>query len=83
MWSSHLSRRVALVAGAVAIAGMGSLTACSTTTKDKPAETKAPSESSASPTPVPTEKKSVGSFTPSVKAPAAPTALPGNVITGN
>lgn len=82
MLSSRLSRRIALVAGAVAIAGMGSLTACSTATKEKPAETKAPSESSASPTPSPTEKKSVGSFTPSVKAPPAPTALPGNIVTG-
>ncbi|MEI6251549.1 MAG: hypothetical protein WCP30_01955 [Mycobacteriaceae bacterium] len=83
MFSSRMSRRIALVAGAVAIAGMGSLTACSSSTKDKPAETKAPSESSASPAPSPTEKKSVGSFTPSVKAKPAPTALPGNVITGN
>lgn len=81
MLSSRLSRRIALVAGAVAIAGMGSLTACSTATKEKPAETKAPSESSA-PAPSPTEKKSVGSFTPSVKAPPAPTALPGNIVTG-
>lgn len=83
MWSSRLKRRVALVAGAAAIAGMGSLTACSKETKEKPAETKAPSESSAPATPSPTEKKSVGSFTPSVKAPPAPTALPGNVVTGN
>lgn len=83
MWSSRLSRRVALVAGAVAIAGMGSLTACSKETKEKPAETKAPSESSAPASPSPTEKQSVGSFTPSVKAPPAPTALPGNVVTGN
>jgi hypothetical protein len=83
MWSFSLSRRIAVVAGAAAIVGMGSLTACSTTTKDKPAETKAPSESSAAPTPSPTEKKSVGSFTPTVKAPPAPTALPGNVISGN
>jgi len=76
-------RRIAVVAGTAAIVGMGSLTACSTATKDKPAETKAPSESSAAPTPSPTEKKSVGSFTPSVKAKPAPTALPGNVISGN
>lgn len=82
MLSSRLSRRVAVVAGAAAIVGMGSLTACSST-KEKPAETKAPSsESSAPASPSPTEKQSVGSFTPSVKAPPAPTALPGNVITG-
>ena len=83
MLSSRLMRRIAVVAGTAAIVGMGSLTACSTATKDKPAETKAPSESSAAPTPSPTEKKSVGSFTPSVKAKPAPTALPGNVISGN
>ena len=84
MGSSQLTRRFALAAGAVAIVGMGSLTACSSTTKDKPAETKEPTQSSVSQAPVaPTEKKSVGSFTPSVTARPAPTALPGNVVTGN
>lgn len=78
MWSSSMTRRVAVVAGAAAIVGMGALTACST--KEKPAEHQAPS--SAPQAPAPTEKKSVGSFTPTVKAPPAPTALPGNVITG-
>ena len=84
MGSSHLTRRFALVVGAVAVVGMGSLTACNSATKDKPAETKEPTQSSASQAPVaPTEKKSVGSFTPWVTARPAPTALPGNVITGN
>ena len=87
MWSVRLTRRVALAAGAAAIVGMGALSACSTDTKEKPTETQAPTESSApANSPVPTEKK-VGpggnnSFSPTVTARPAPTALPGNVITG-
>jgi len=87
MWSGRLTRRIALAAGAVAIVGMGALSACSTDTKEKPTETQAPTESSApANSPVPTEKK-VGpggnnSFSPTVTARPAPTALPGNVITG-
>lgn len=84
--SSTLTRQLALAAGAVAIVGMGALTACSTGTKEKPAETTAPSQSSSAPNaPSPTEKAAGGganSFTPSVKARPAPTALPGNVVTG-
>lgn len=90
MWSARLTRQIALAAGATAIVGMGALTACSSDTKDKPSETKSPTESSAPQTsgnaPQPTEKK-VGpggnnSFSPTVKATKAPNALPGNVITG-
>lgn len=85
--SSKLTRQLGLAAGAVAIVGMGALSACSTATKEKPAETTAPSQSSSAPspnTPSPTEKAVGGanSFTPSVKARPAPTALPGNVVTG-
>ena len=85
MWSTRSTRQIALVAGAAAIVGMGALSACSST-KEKPAETKAPTETSA-PDPQPTEKApriepGGNSFSPTVKAPAAPTALPGNVITG-
>lgn len=86
-----ITQKLALATGAAALIGMGALTACSTETKDKPAETTAPSgtsapESPATNAPSPTEKK-VGpggnnSFSPTIKAPAAPTALPGNVITG-
>ncbi len=81
--SSTLTRQLALAAGALAIVGMGSLTACSKDTKEKPAETKAPSSSA--PAPAPTEKAVGGganSFSPSVTARPAPTALPGNVVTG-
>lgn len=82
--SSTLTRKLALAAGGLAIVGMGALSACSTATKDKPAETTAPSQSSSN-APSPTEKAVGGggnSFSPTVKARPAPTALPGNVITG-
>lgn len=90
MSQSHLTCRIALVAGAAAVVGMGALTACSTDTKEKPAETKSPSQSSAPESPSaatePTEKKAGPggnkSFSPTVTARPAPTALPGNVITG-
>ena len=83
MTSSRLTRQLALVAGGLAIVGMGTLTACGKS-KEKAPETTSPTSTSA-PAPSPTEKFSPGganSFTPTVKAPAAPTALPGNVITG-
>jgi hypothetical protein len=54
--SSTLTRQLALAAGAIAIAGMGALTACSTGTKEKPAETTAPSSAPSSNAPSPTEK---------------------------
>lgn len=86
--ASTLTRQFALAAGALAIVGMGALSACSSDTKEKPTETKAPSSQSSAPAtsnaPSPTEKAVGGpnSFTPSVKAKPAPTALPGNVVTG-
>lgn len=79
--ASKMTRQIALMAGAAAIVGMGALSACSTT-KEKPAETTAPHSSSA---PSPTEKAVGGganSFSPTAKARPAPTALPGNVVTG-
>jgi hypothetical protein len=83
---SSLTRQFALAAGAVAIVGMGALSACSTETKEKPAETTAPTQSSAPAKPSPTEKAvspgGANSFSPTVKARPAPTALPGNVVTG-
>ena len=86
MLSARLTRQIALAAGAAALVGMGTLTACSST-KEKPADTTAPSASSSAPAPAPTEKNltpgGANSFSPTIKAPAAPTALPGNVITGN
>jgi hypothetical protein len=89
MNTTLLARRFALVTGAVAIVGMGALSACATE-KEKPAETTKSQESSAPATPsnapAPTEK-AVGpggnnSFSPTYKAPAAPSLrpVPGNVI---
>ena len=78
MFSTRAMRQIALAAGAAAILGSGALTACA---KEKPAETK-PSSSSSAPAVSPTEKANVGSFAPSVTAKPAPTALPGNIQTG-
>ncbi len=85
--SSKMTRQLALLAGAAAIVGMGALSACSTATKEKPTETVAPTQTSHAPSnaPAPTEKAAGGganSFTPTVTARPAPTALPGNVVTG-
>lgn len=77
MLSTRVVRQIALVAGAAAILGSGAVTACAK--EEKPAETK---PSSSAPAVTPTEKVNIGSFTPSVTARPAPTALPGNVVTG-
>lgn len=89
MLSSRLTRQIALATGAAALVAMGALTACSKEDKEKPQETKSPTSSAPETpgnAPQPTEKK-VGpggnnSFSPTVKARPAPTALPGNVVTG-
>lgn len=97
MKSVPVARRIALAVGAAALAGMGLVTACSPGEKpaENPAPSSSPA--SPSQTVSPTEK-AVGpgvnapgghagspaqnSFAPSVKARPAPTALPGNVISG-
>lgn len=91
MSSLRITRAAALLAGATAVAA--TLAACGTTT-EKPAESSRPSSPSPSIStpPTPTEKNVTpggmnpgapnNSFTPSVTARPAPTALPGNVITG-
>ena len=76
MNNSTLTRRIALCAGAVAIAGMGLTVGCSA--KQAPAPTE-PTQSSVDAK----VTKSGNSVAPAIKAPAAPTALPGNVNTGN
>ncbi|WP_445167614.1 hypothetical protein ACTXG7_28130 [Mycolicibacterium sp. Dal123E01] len=85
MKSGRLTRQIALVAGGLAIVGMGTLTACGKD-KDKAPESTTPTTTTSAPAPSPTEKAvspgGANSFTPTVKAPPAPTALPGNVITG-
>jgi hypothetical protein len=84
MSSGRMTRQFALFAGGLAIVGMGALSACGN--KEKPAETTTPTTTTSAPAPSPTEKAVApggpNSFTPTVKAPPAPTALPGNVITG-
>ncbi len=83
---SAMKRQFALAAGAVAIVGMGALSACSSDKQEEPAETTSPTQTSAPASPSPTEKRSdsgnLGSFSPTAKARPAPTALPGNVVTG-
>ena len=77
-------RRFAALAGSAIIAA--TVVACSTTKEDKPVEAPATPASSA-PAPAPTNKNVTpgmggNSFSPSVTARPAPTALPGNVVTG-
>lgn len=79
MGSTRVAQRVALLIGGCALVGSGALAACSAEKKEEKKEDK---PASSAPAVSPTEKKSVGSFSPTVKAPAAPTALPGNVVTG-
>jgi len=89
MLSARMTRQFALVTGAVAIVGMGALAGCSST-KEKEKPTEAPSQSTSAPAspsnaPAPTEKAvspAGPSFSPTVTARPAPTALPGNVVTG-
>lgn len=81
MNATRLSSRVALLAAAAALAGMATMTACGSDTKESPADTKAPTGSSASQSPAtltPTEKQNVGSFAPTMTADKAPTRVPGN-----
>jgi hypothetical protein len=77
MFTARVIRQAALIAGAAAILGSGALTACAK--EEKPAESK---PATSAPAVSPTEKVNVGSFAPSVTARPAPTALPGNVVTG-
>ena len=91
MKTAH-TRRFSLLLGGLAVVGVTALTGCTSTT-EKPTPTTGGSTASTPPpssaNPSPTEKAPTltpggpNSFTPSIKAPAAPTALPGNVITGN
>lgn len=83
-------RTIALMLGAAALVGMGALAACGA--KEKPADTAPPASSPAGSAQVSATEKSIkpgtngtapsNSFSPTVKARPAPTALPGNVITG-
>jgi hypothetical protein len=85
MKSGRLARRLAATAGMGAIIAMGGLTACGQ--GEKAPETTAPtttttSSTTSAPSVAPTEKSinptGGNLFTPPVKAPPAPTAIPGD-----
>lgn len=81
MNSSRLTRQIALFAGAAAIVGMGSLTACSSKEKEAPATSTTPSSASVSPT-----EKAVAPGGPNSFSPTVNPAPPGSVckqIVGN
>jgi hypothetical protein len=82
-------RRLAATAGMGAVIAMGALTACGqgekapeTTTPPTTTTTTTSATSAPAPAPAPTEKSinptGGNLFTPGVKAPSAPTAIPGN-----
>jgi hypothetical protein len=85
MKTGRLTRRVAASLGIAAIISMGALTACGSEEKEAPSETSTTTTTTTSAAPAePTEKAprldpgAPNPFSPDVKAPAAPTAVPGN-----
>lgn len=84
--------RIVLASGTSALIGIGVLTGCGA--KEKPAETPAPSSPSTTAPASPTEKSVPGAITPGPQSGSgpqhsitptprpAPTALPGNAVTG-
>ncbi|HKP39909.1 hypothetical protein [Mycobacterium sp.] len=87
MSSGRLARRIAATAGGLAIISMGVLTACgqgekapetSTTTTTTTTTTPAPSAPPVAPTEKSINPTGGNLFTPPVKAPPAPTAIPGD-----
>jgi hypothetical protein len=86
MKSGRLARRIAATAGMGAIIAMGTLTACGEGEKapetTTPTTTTSTTSAPSAPTVAPTEKSinptGGNLFTPPVKAPPAPTAIPGD-----
>jgi hypothetical protein len=88
MSSGRLARRIAATAGGLAIISMGVLTACgqgekapetsTTTTTTTTTTTPAPSAPPVAPTEKSVNPTGGNLFTPPVKAPPAPTAVPGD-----
>ena len=76
--NSRLTRRVAAGLGVAAFISMGALTACGGSETPSPSST---TETTTAPSATPTEKSinptGGNLFTPPVKAPPAPTAIPG------
>ena len=83
---SRLTRRVAAGIGAAAFISAGALTACSGSESTSPSSTTQTTTTTTAPSASPTEKSlnpSAGnSFSPDVKAPPAPTGVPGTNHTG-
>jgi hypothetical protein len=86
MKTGRLTRRVAASLGIAAIISMGALTACGSEKEEAPSEssttttTTTPSSAPAEPTEKAPRLDPNGPnpFSPDVKAPGAPTAIPGN-----
>ena len=87
MKTGRLTRRVAASLGIAAIISMGALTACGSEEKEAPSETSTTTTATTTPSSAPaepTEKaprldpNGPNPFSPDVKAPPAPTALPGD-----
>jgi hypothetical protein len=84
MKEGRLTRRVAASLGIAAIISMGALTACAGEEKEAPPETTTTTTTTTTPSAEPTEKApridpgGPNPFSPSVHAPPAPTAPPGD-----
>ena len=82
--NSRLTRRVAAGLGVAAFISMGALTACGGS--EKPAPSSTTETTTTAPSVTPTEKSispsGGNSFSPPVKAPPAPTGVPGTNHTG-
>jgi hypothetical protein len=78
---SRLTRRVAAGLGVAAFISMGALTACGGSGSNAPSSTTTTTTTTTAPSVSPTEKSinptGGNLFTPPVKAPPAPTAIPG------
>ncbi|KAA0090849.1 hypothetical protein CIW49_31080 [Mycolicibacterium sp. P1-18] len=77
--NSRLTRRVAAGLGVAAFISMGALTACGGSDKESPSSTTETTTTAPSATPTEKSINPTGGnlFTPPVKAPPAPTAIPG------
>jgi hypothetical protein len=77
--NSRLTRRVAAGLGVAAFISMGTLTACGGSDKESPSSTTETTTTAPSATPTEKSINPTGGnlFTPPVKAPPAPTAIPG------
>jgi hypothetical protein len=82
----RLTRRVAAGLGIAAFVSMGALTACGSGGETSPSSTTETTTTTTAPSVTPTEKSinptGGNSFSPPVKAPPAPTGVPGTNHTG-